>query len=291
MRTRALPIIVVLACGLGLAASVATAAPAPRPDLEARPGVPPDGHGGDTRCAACHTAEGWTPVKFAHERTGFPLEGRHRDVVCKACHASGTFADPVPRACAACHRDVHQGKLGQRCGDCHAATSWEDPAFGPDAHRRTAFPLTGRHAVIACEECHGDRRDRAFQRPVRDCAGCHEGDLLRATGGAAAVDHGQAGFPRDCRACHGAWRFTPATFAQHDACFAITSGPHRGIRCRDCHTSVPPVNLSQPLACASNTADCMRCHGTAAEEHDGVLGYAPQNPKCYQCHRFASVGD
>lgn len=257
------------------------------PDLNVRPLVP--GHGGDTRCVACHVEDGWKDVKFAHERTGFRLEGRHQDAACRACHASGTFADPVPRACAACHRDVHQGRLGPRCDTCHDPTAWSTPSFGPDAHRRTNFPLTGRHAFIACQDCHGDRRDRAFQRPTARCVACHQADQLRASSAASAVNHDAAGFPAECRSCHGTWRFSPAGLPAHQACFSIKSGPHSGIRCRNCHSSIPTVDYTQPFTCATDTADCMRCHGDPAARHQGVQGYQPVNRKCYECHRFASA--
>ncbi|ACL66187.1 cytochrome c family protein [Anaeromyxobacter dehalogenans 2CP-1] len=263
-------------------------APPARADLAApRPG--PGAHGGDTDCGACHTADGWKAVTFAHERTGFPLDGRHRDAQCRACHAGGTFADPVPRACAACHRDVHGGRLGPRCASCHDPTAWSTPTFGPEAHRRTAFPLTGRHALVACESCHGDRRDRAFARPTSRCIACHEADWARAGSAAAAVNHDLAGFPQDCRGCHGAWRFSPAGLPAHETCFSIKSGPHAGIRCKDCHASFPAVDYAQPFTCATDTADCLRCHGNVAGEHDGVAGFQLVNRKCYECHRFSAA--
>jgi hypothetical protein len=282
----------ILAAVFASAAVLVAAAPPPtpppaRPELAARPAAPPAAHGGDTDCGACHDASGWKPVRFAHDRTGFALEGRHRDVACEACHASGTFADPLPRACAACHRDVHLGRLGQRCGDCHAPTAWRATVFDPEAHRRTAFPLTGRHAALACEECHGDRRDRGFDRPVFDCVGCHEADWVRASGGGAAVDHDAVGFPRDCRGCHSTWRFAPAVFPAHEACFSIRGGEHAGVRCRDCHTTLPPVSLGATFACSSGTADCLRCHGDVDGEHREVPGYQRVNRKCYECHRFS----
>jgi hypothetical protein len=258
------------------------------PDLSFRPpaAVP---HGGDTDCAACHTAEGWRVVGFAHDRTGFQLEGRHRDVSCRGCHASGTFADPVPRACSACHRDVHLGRLGQRCQDCHEPVAWSTQSFGPDAHRRTAFPLTGRHALVPCESCHGDRRDRGFSRPTPRCIGCHEADWLRAS--AAAVDHEAAGFPQDCRSCHSTWRFAPAVLPGHEACFPIRSGNHAGIRCRDCHATFPAVDYTQPFTCATDTADCLRCHSNVDGEHSDVPGYQRVNRRCYECHRFGQGDD
>jgi hypothetical protein len=283
-----------LAASLALSAPAADASPpaAPAPgagqpaDLAVRqPGfVHPQG---DTDCAACHTAEGWLPVAFNHDRTGFPLVGRHREVTCKACHKTTTFADPIPRACSACHRDPHLGRLGQRCGDCHDPTTFASQTFGPEAHRRTSFPLTGRHALLACEECHGDRRDRGFDRPNGRCVGCHQADLARATG--AALDHAAPGFSPECRSCHSTWRFTPASFPAHQECFDIRRGSHARFRCRDCHSSIPSVDLGQPLTCSTDTANCIGCHAHSNEapQHTGVPGFAPVNRKCYECHRFA----
>jgi hypothetical protein len=268
-------------------------APAPAVDLSPRP--PGASHaGGETRCALCHTAEGWKKVGFSHDKTGFPLTGRHRDVTCTACHPGGDFGKPVPRACAACHRDVHARRLVQRCDRCHDTASFQQASFGPDAHRRTAFPLTGRHASLPCEECHGDRRDRAFSRPVARCVGCHQQDYDRTTADPRLLDHVLAGFPTDCRTCHGTWRFRPGAFPAHEACFAIRAGPHAGIGCRDCHTGgVPPFVAGQAFACSPipasvPPADCMHCHGNPAAAHQGVAGYLPSNPRCYECHRFSS---
>jgi hypothetical protein len=254
-----------------------------RPDLRARPPRPVEGV--KTRCAACHSADGWDRVAFAHARTGFPLEGRHAEAPCKGCHAEGSFAGAVPRACAACHRDVHQGRLGQACDRCHDATAWAATTFTADAHRRTAFPLTGRHAVVPCESCHGDARDRGFTRPVRDCVACHEADFARAqTSAALPHDPGLT----TCRGCHGTFRFQPAAFPAHDACFPIRSGHHAGVRCRDCHTSIPPV--VEPLSCTSGSFDCRRCHSCA--EHDPVSGFdCTTSRRCYECHRFGSAED
>lgn len=271
---------------LALAAALAVNA-GPAPDLAARP---PAGHGGDTHCAACHTADGWRKVTFAHDRTGFPLADRHREVACAGCHAGSDFGRPLARACAACHRDVHAGRMGQRCDRCHRPTSWREAAFDVDAHRRTGFPLSGRHAALPCEECHGDRRDRSFGRPIVDCVGCHRQDYDATAANPQALDHAAAGFSTDCRGCHGAWRFYPGRFAAHDACFAIDAGPHAGIACRRCHTtSIPPYVAGQPLACtATPAADCLSCHTNVAAAHANVPGFASTNERCYECHRFAS---
>jgi hypothetical protein len=91
----------------------------------------------------------------------------------------------------------------------------------------------------------------------------------------------------DCRSCHGTWRFRPAHFPAHDACFPVSSGRHGGIACRDCHTSVPPV--VEPLSCTSGSYDCTRCHDCA--EHDRVNGFECSSPRCYECHRFGTEED
>jgi len=241
----------------------------------------------ETRCGACHTAEGWDRVAFDHARTGFALEGAHRTAPCRGCHVATDLKLAVPRACVACHRDVHGGRLGARCGDCHDAVAWKEHVFGPEAHRRTNFPLDGRHAVLPCEECHGDRRDRGFSRPTRTCAQCHEGDLARAAAG--FFDHTALGLTGDCRRCHGAWDFRDALLPGHDTCFPIRSGRHSGIRCMRCHTSLAAADFQSPGSCSTGTAACTRCHGTCPEDHNSC---PISDARCLECHpRGSAEGD
>jgi len=128
---------------------------------------------------------------------------------------------------------------------------------------------------------------------VVGCVGCRQADYDRTARGAGAVNHLVAGFPTSCKDCHGTWRFTPGVFAAHEACFAIRTGRHAGIRCVDCHTrGIPPLLAGQPLTCnpipaGAAPADCMHCHGNPAGAHQGVPGYFPSNPRCYECHRFS----
>ena len=246
---------------------------------------PPDlaprlGHvGGDTDCARCHTVEAWRDVAFAHERTGFPLRGSHARLSCKDCHAEG-FDRSLGRTCSSCHRDVHQGRLSARCASCHDEESWRS-RFDADAHRRGNFPLTGRHALLACEECHGDRRDRGFTRATPQCIACHQPPAI------ATVDHRAAGFSVQCQTCHSPWRFQGAFFPAHEACFPIGSGRHAGISCLACHTSL--AGFAVTGACATNTASCQRCHACASHPQN-VPGFACAERKCYECHRFGSTG-
>jgi hypothetical protein len=238
----------------------------------------------DTRCDACHSAGGWRPVTFDHSHTGFPLEGRHLSASCRACHGSSQdFSAPVATSCAACHRDVHTGEFGSRCASCHDASGWAT-TFGPDAHRTTNFPLTGRHAAIPCEECHLNQRDRRFTRAAVDCFTCHQADYARTA--RTPLDHARAGFGTDCQNCHLPTRFKGGWFPHHEACFQITRGPHAGIGCLDCHSTL--TSFAATGSCSTNTADCMRCHacGRVTQTHVNVGGFQCKNRKCYECHSF-----
>ncbi|MBS2026081.1 MAG: cytochrome C [Deltaproteobacteria bacterium] len=271
-----------LLCVLLASACVVTAA---RADWSAGAPEAPHGKTG-TACSACHLTSSWTQVKFDHERTGFALHGAHQKLQCASCHG-GDLARKLPVSCAGCHADTHTGEFGTRCASCHEETSWR-PLFDVDAHRRTNFPLTGRHALMPCQECHLDRRDRSFTRAALDCAGCHRADYDRT--GALTIDHAAAGFGTNCRQCHVPWSWKDARFAAHETCFQIASGKHAGIRCRDCHTSLPTTTSA---SCDTGTASCQRCHtcGQVTPRHRDVSGFQCQDAKCYQCHRFSFSSD
>lgn len=247
-----------------------------------------------TRCAACHTTASWTQVSFNHERTGFSLTGEHTRASCKTCHPV-SFTQPRPRACAGCHQDVHAQELGARCEGCHDTRSWR-PTFDADAHRRTNFPLLGGHAALPCVECHLEAKERRFSRAAVDCGGCHAGDFTRTQG--TAVDHAALGFsPQACRQCHGAFRFRPAVFPGHDACFVTSAGAHAGITCQGCHTSL--ATAATPGTCSTRTAACTACHAhqcsvgggqTATDaQHANVAGYQCRDRKCYECHQHGAA--
>jgi hypothetical protein len=238
---------------------------------------------GDTSCSACHTTADWTKVTFDHDRTGFPLRGRHSATTCSGCHASSDFRQPVPNTCAACHKDVHRGEFGIRCASCHDPESWRS-RFNADAHRRTNFPLNGRHALIPCEECHLNQRDREFTRATIECFACHQADYARAA--TISIDHVAAGFGTRCRDCHNPWTFRGGRFSAHDLCFQLSAGPHAGIACLDCHTSI--TGFVATGTCSTNTASCTRCHfcPTMQQRHQQVSGFQCKDRKCYECHQF-----
>jgi len=268
--------------------AAASTAPAAAPGSPARKLPPAPALRSDdqaTRCAACHVVGGWEKVRFNHDPTGFPLRGGHEAVACAACHASG-FDVPVPDTCGGCHRDRHAGEFGVTCEGCHDDRSWR-PLFDADAHRRTNFPLTGKHGLIPCQQCHGDLRDRSFGRAAVTCVACHRSDFDATR--VSSIDHASAGFSLECQTCHNTQRFWPARLPQHGACFRIASGSHHGIRCLGCHTSLG-AGATFSGACATGTFTCSACHAHACPksdaQHKDVMGYQCSDPKCYECHKI-----
>jgi hypothetical protein len=92
------------------------------------------------------------------------------------------------------------------------------------------FPLTGRHAALACSDCHARG---AYRGTARQCAECHA-DVTPA-------DH----YPGACDSCHSTAAWMPATF------------DHTGFAdCQSCHLVNKPANHYD--------GQCSQCHSTAA---------------------------
>ncbi len=235
-------------------------------------------------CDACHAPKGWSPARFAHDRTPFPLVGKHRGVGCVDCHGGDT-SRPIPTSCAGCHQDPHAQEFGLMCRSCHTEDGFNAPNFTVDAHRRTNFPLVGRHAALPCEECHIEKRERTFSRAALACVACHAKDAARAS--LVTVDHARAPFTADCRTCHQPVAFTPAAFLQHEACFPILRGVHAPVSCNECHSGLR--GAASTGSCAGVPVRCAECHAhnadIEAKNHKDVQGYEHKSEKCAQCHR------
>lgn len=252
-------------------------------------------------CAGCHDEQGWAPAQFDHELVGWRLEGRHRQARCGACHGSD-LSRALPKDCGSCHSDPHRGELGLVCEGCHDQDTGPDvlsaspgpstgvrpwaSRFDAAAHQGTVFPLAGAHAVIPCQECHGDSFARGFVRAAAGCIRCHADDYQAAA--LTSIDHQAANFGLDCQSCHTPWDFKRARFEAHDACFAISAGPHAGLSCGSCHDSLQGATTTGQ--CNTQTAACTGCHdhrqSETDDEHRDVPGYQYKDQKCYECHSF-----
>ena len=207
-------------------------------------------------CQDCHDTKSWQKTSFDHLReTGFALTGGHAEARCEACHAGNDFKQPLKSDCVACHRsdDVHGGRNGAVCQDCHATKSWADVKFD---HATTKFPLRGAHAALTCVACHKG----AVQAVKLDvaCIACHAGDDVHA--GALGTD---------CMRCHGNTSWTGSVAFDHDFTRFPLVGLHATVTCESCH--VDKRYRDTPRGCAD-------CHGED-DAHKGALGTA-----CADCH-------
>lgn len=203
-------------------------------------------------CASCHTPVDWTQVHFDHSTTNFPLLGKHFAVACQLCHTNSLFKN-TPTDCYNCHKDqdVHQGQLGTVCANCHTPVDWTVVNFN---HSTVAFTLTGKHASLACKDCH---QDNLFKNTPQDCYSCHSKD-----------DPHQGQLGQNCGACHTTDGWTNVNFDHSTAPFQLL-GKHASVACNACHTD----NLFK-----NTPTNCYACHAKD-DSHQGQLG---QN--CAACH-------
>lgn len=96
-------------------------------------------------CETCHTDQTFKLSAYTHkspkQRAFFV--GPHVTADCATCHTPAAAAFPagrgtavryaVPTECTSCHRDVHNGQLGPKCGDCHRLERQARLAPGLDA--------------------------------------------------------------------------------------------------------------------------------------------------------------
>ena len=261
-------------------------------------------------CAACHpdhagrefamiTFDAGGPEKFDHARAGWPLAGRHAALRCADCHrrefrTSETAKlskrkDPdagwigLERGCSSCHaaKDVHRGRLGPDCSRCHDERAWKPaPRFD---HQKTGYPLTGRHATVACDACHR----RAGSTLERDAAGKplpQYKPLPHAECSACHADPHAGRLGADCSRCHAtdAWKRVERGRFDHDRTRYPLRGRHAALACDACHDARVAWGKKPPFAaCADCHADAKRGHD---DPHAGQATLAGKKADCAACH-------
>jgi hypothetical protein len=140
-------------------------------------------------CAACHTAEGWTPASFDHNLSNFLLTGAHSTVACENCHVDGQF-QRLSTTCVACHAEpaFHAGQFGTDCAACHTTAAWTPAEF----NGQHTFPLNHGDGA-SCATCHPS----SFT--TYTCYGCHEHEEAKVR--EKHVDEGINNF-QNCMECH-----------------------------------------------------------------------------------------
>jgi len=279
-----------------------------------------------TRCDACHgveTFQATTYVKADHAKGAFPLAARHAEASCESCHvakvpplaaAPGSparaEATKPPAACASCHKDTHEARLGADCASCHDAKAWGPvAAFDAAAHARTRYKLDGEHATLACDRCHGRAAAPVAAAPAARgatstavpakgaparlavlapishdrCASCHadahKGELARRPDGGS------------CEACHDTGGFRPARFdaAAHARTPFALKGAHAAVRCDKCHGG-PGFVSAAPAKTTAGAPAAAQAPGTTVKaafsrvEQVAVVRLHPPSGRCGDCH-------
>ena len=218
-----------------------------------------DGRNG-VQCANCHRVTDWKDVTFDHARDAhFALNGAHANLECKSCHTRPVADARLPEECAGCHaaEDAHQGRLGEACASCHGEVGWKT-AVRFD-HGLTQFPLLGKHADVACGNCHATK---AFRDAPQKCIDCH-----------AADDAHERRLGTDCAMCHNPGDWTRWVF-EHDARTHFRlDGAHANLSCDSCHRAATRSGGMVKLA-----TTCGSCHRND-DIHHGEFGQ-----QCERCH-------
>ena len=241
-------------------------------------------------CKQCHTEQSFTShsglKRFNHNSTGFALKGQHRRVDCFTCHQANTSPATIfqnnigieSNHCVACHADVHDGKLGTTCAECHTEESFRMGSNAPNQfdHDLTGFALEGKHEVVDCRKCHVSE-SLTDPLPHNTCASCHydyhEGEF------AASAD------TPDCGECHTVGGFSPSLFTLDDhakSTFPL-DGAHLATPCFACHLSAEhPAGQAEKWHFKNIGQRCVDCH---EDVHVNEISaeYYP-NQSCQTCH-------
>lgn len=233
-------------------------------------------------CASCHNTTSFSQLNkgsFNHSKTGFELIGQHKVIDCKSCHdgrgnTSGPykeFANVGIFTCTTCHKDVHEGKLGKDCKNCHSEQSFSATKAMMDRfdHQLTGYNLIGKHKQVDCKSCH---TSSYMTKSIKheQCKDCHK-------------DYHRNEFVNtDCAHCHDEQGFTMTSFGieRHQATVFPLAGAHLATICSSCHWK---ENRWQFRSLGQKCADCH------ANIHDGVISakFMPDQ-MCQTCHQEES---
>jgi hypothetical protein len=204
---------------------------------------------------------------FPHSTVGYSLTAHKLKTdgspfTCRDCHTLG-YVQFDQAVCSSCHARInptfmqqHAQDFGPACKTCHDGVDSYGHKFN---HDTVSFQLIGKHAQVACGQCHINSRSIAdLKSAPQDCISCH-----------ANVDTHQGRLGTDCGSCHNPAAWTPAKFDHNLSIFKLT-GKHISVDCTSCH-----VNKTYH----GTPTDCYTCH-EKNDPHNGQFG----KTDCGTCH-------
>ncbi len=229
-------------------------------------------------CLDCHNTEAWRPAPlFSHETAKFKLAGAHQKVNCEKCHAKELidnknfqkFTGLKFNNCSDCHSDLHKGKFGANCIECHTHQSFAAVKnLNSFNHALTNFHLIGKHKTVTCNQCHTKGIRTKLQHD--NCFDCHsdfhKGDFIKDE----RIE--------DCSKCHNEYGFVPSHFTieQHNTLEFKLTGGHFAVPCNECHF----VDSKWKFKFQNN--ECESCHSNI---HKSFSIFDNRNEiNCETCH-------
>jgi len=223
-------------------------------------------------CKHCHTEHKGrdtkivllNPSTFDHSKTDFLLKGTHAKTSCNACHKPENKYSESPSDCYSCHKksDIHEGKQGKKCENCHKSSSWKDTGFD---HDKTDFPLKGTHKDTSCAACHINQK---YKDTPKACFDCHQiNDIHRGD------------FGKKCDSCHNSQKWNEIIFDHNKKTDFPLYGKHAKASCNSCHTA---GDVKSDKAKQKLPKQCYGCHKND-DSHKGQYG-----KECKTCHTSES---
>ncbi len=254
-----------------------------------------------TECKTCHTEHKGRDAKvvhldkqrFDHELTDFKLTGKHKDLTCGLCHQDDKLYREAKSQCNDCHKkiDIHKGKMGEKCQDCHKTDTWTKTEFD---HDKTKFKLKGKHKEVLCDSCHPNQK---YKDIPKECNACHiSNDVHSGNMGAKCDD------------CHSPVKWKESKFNHDKETKFKLKGVHKKTKCAACHSKPAKEEKKagrlkkECIACHKlddvhgkrNGNDCAKCHNEerwsdSEFNHDKKTKFpltgAHKEQACHVCHR------
>ncbi len=263
----------------------------------------------DKECVKCHTEHRgrnfdmikWAgeQANFAHEQSGYTLEGKHKTAKCASCHKPENIKDAAVRArtgeglslsktflglsqdCRSCHFDEHRSHLTKPCIQCHDFEDWKKSAEIKFDHSKTQFPLTGRHSLTACVQCHvlvPDSKKKPNGQTDADYMNFTNVKFDKCT--ACHTDPHNNKFGQKCEKCHvpGGWQNVSVSGFDHTRTNYPLSGKHLAVNCEKCHQ---PDMAKKAAYKNLKYNECTDCH---TDMHAGQFATRADKGKCESCH-------
>jgi hypothetical protein len=208
-----------------------------------RPGEVIRGHARwEEDCATCH-------VRFDRAAQDRLCMECHKDVGQDMRERTGFHGRQRPQVCRSCHTD-HKGRNAR-------IVEFDAQRFD---HAQSDYALGGRHAVVACANCH--EPGKKYRQAPSQCNACHRKDN---------VHKGSLG--TRCADCHTDNDWKQARFDHDTTRFALRDR-HASAACGACHAK------------GTDHKDAPRtCVGCHKKDDDGARGHKGRfGERCDSCH-------